>query len=104
VPRYLILYRAPTSARQQMTSSTPEQRKAGMELWRAWSSKAGASIVDLGAPLGDPVGAREAYNDIAGYSILDADSEQGLVDLLRDPLPYSWRANRSASDAAPPGM
>ena len=84
--RFLVLYRAPVSAREQMESSTPEQRQAGMELWQAWAAKAGPAIVDLGAPLGDGVmvGDGKAYEDTGGYSILEADSEQAVVDLLRD--------------------
>ena len=84
--RFLVLYRAPISVRAQMESSTPEQRQAGMELWQAWAAKAGSAIVDLGSPLGDgePVGNGEAYNDIAGFSILDADSQQTMMGLLRD--------------------
>ena len=84
--RFLVLYRAPASAREQMQSSTPEQQQAGMELWQAWAAKAGSAIVDLGAPLGEGVivGAGEAYADIAGFSILDADSPQSVTDLLRD--------------------
>jgi hypothetical protein len=86
VSRFLVLYRAPASAREQMESATPEQRRAGMELWQAWAGKAGSSIVDLGAPLGDGaiVGDGEAYNDIGGFSILDADSQQAVMDLLGD--------------------
>ena len=84
--RFLVLYRAPISAREQMESSTPAQRQAGMELWQAWAGKAGSAIVDLGAPLGDgvSVGDGQAYNDIAGFSILDADSQRALMALLRD--------------------
>jgi hypothetical protein len=86
VSRFLVLYRAPASAREQMESSTSEQQQAGMELWQAWAAKAGSAIVDLGAPLGDGVIVRdgEAYTDIAGFSILDADSQQTVMDLLRD--------------------
>lgn len=84
--RFLVLYRAPVSAREQMESSTPEQRQAGMEPWQTWAAKAGSAIVDLGAPLGDGVivGDGDAYNDIAGFSILDSDSQQTAVGLLRD--------------------
>ena len=84
--RFLVLYRAPVPAREQMESSTPEQRQAGMELWQAWAARAGSAIIDLGAPLGDGaiVGDGEAYNDIAGFSILEADSEHTLMGLLRD--------------------
>jgi hypothetical protein len=81
-----VLYRAPASAREQMQSATPEQQQAGMELWQAWATKAGSAIADLGAPLGDGtmVGDGDAYNDTAGYSILEADSEQAVMELLRD--------------------
>ena len=86
MPRFLVLYRAPVSAREQMESSTPEQRQAGMELWQAWAGKAGPAIADLGAPLGDGVmvGDGEAYADAAGFSILEADSATGVIELLRD--------------------
>jgi hypothetical protein len=84
--RFLVLYRAPVSAREQMESSTPEQWRAGMKLWEGWAAKAGSAIVDLGAPLDDGVIVRDgqAYTDIAGFSILDADSPQSVTDLLRD--------------------
>ncbi|HET7049402.1 MAG TPA: hypothetical protein VFI54_14160 [Solirubrobacteraceae bacterium] len=50
---FLVLYRAPVSAREQMANVTPEQVRAGMALWRAWAGRAGDAIVDLGAPLAD---------------------------------------------------
>jgi hypothetical protein len=34
--KYLLLYRAPVSAAEQMASSTPEAAEAGMEAWMAW--------------------------------------------------------------------
>jgi hypothetical protein len=86
VSRFLVLYRAPVSAREQLASSTPEQQQAGMELWQEWMGKAGPAITDLGAPLGDGVMVRDgdAYVDAAGFSILEADSREGVMDLLRD--------------------
>jgi hypothetical protein len=72
-----MLYRSPVSAREQMTSSTPEQAQAGMEAWQTWAGKAGSAIVDLGAPLdGDAA--------IIGYSILESDSRSALDELLAD--------------------
>ena len=51
--KFLVLYKAPVASFEQwMKSSTPEQQKAGMEVWMAWGKKAAASIVDMGAPLG----------------------------------------------------
>src|SRR5436305_9658 len=45
--KFLVLYKAPTSAFEQMQKSTPEQQKAGMDAWMAWSKKAASSIVDM---------------------------------------------------------
>lgn len=84
--KFLILYRAPVSVREQMESSTPQQRQAGMQLWQAWAGRAGSAIIDLGAPLGDgtTVGDGDPYTDIAGFSILDADSQEAVTGLLAD--------------------
>jgi hypothetical protein len=86
VSKFIVLYLAPVSARAQMENASPEQQQAGMKLWEAWAAKAGPAIVDLGAPLADGgmVGDGEAHDDIAGYSILDAESQQAVVDLLDD--------------------
>ena len=84
--RFLVLYRAPVSAREQMAKVTQQQAQAGMELWQVWTGKAGSAIADLGAPLGDAamVGNGEAYGDIVGYSILETESDDAMQDLLRD--------------------
>ena len=50
--KFLVLYKAPLASFEQMMQATPEQQKAGMDAWMAWSQKAGSSIVDMGAPLG----------------------------------------------------
>src|SRR5579863_9268006 len=50
--KFLVLYKAPISAFEQMKKDTPEQKKAGMDMWMEWGKKAQASIVDMGAPLG----------------------------------------------------
>ena len=84
--KYLILYRAPTSAREQMAGGTPEQAQAGMEAWMQWPQKAGPAIVDMGAPLaevpdaGTPVLA--PGHIIGGYSVLAAESPGALSDVL----------------------
>jgi hypothetical protein len=83
---YVLLYRAPSSAMEQMASATPEQAQAGMEAWMQWAGQAGDRIVDLGAPLGasTTVGAHGdlAGDDIAGYSLMQAGSVEELKDLL----------------------
>jgi hypothetical protein len=75
--KYLVLYRSPTSAREQMSAATPEQAQAGMQAWQAWAEKAGPAIVDLGAPL-------DGDGDVTGFSILQADSRSTLDELLAD--------------------
>ena len=72
--RFLVLYRAPVSAREQMANVTPEQAQAGMDLWGAWAGRAGDAIVGKG----------QAYGDLAGYSILEADSRDAMMELLQD--------------------
>jgi hypothetical protein len=84
MPKFLVLYRSPTSAQQQMANATPEQAKAGMDAWMAWAGKAGSAIVDLGSPLGpgEAIGSGKTDDEIAGFSILEADSQPDVVKLL----------------------
>src|SRR5690349_15159552 len=79
--KFLVLYMSSASAREQMAKSTPEQAKAGMEMWMKWMKKAGPAIVDGGAPV-SPVGS--ASPKIGGYSILQAESAKALEKLLED--------------------
>ncbi|MGH3206361.1 MAG: hypothetical protein ACRDNO_01230 [Trebonia sp.] len=83
--KFMILYRAPASAREQMENATPEQRQAGLEAWRAWASRVDYAIADLGAPLAHTthVGAGAASTDgVAGYSILEAGSAEEVETVL----------------------
>lgn len=83
--RFVVLYNAPSSAREQMASATPEQAQAGMQAWMTWAGEAGSAIVDLGAPL-QPVakvpGGASANSEISGYSILQAEDRAALEALL----------------------
>ena len=86
--KFLVLYKAPTSAFEQMKTATPEQQKAGMEAWMTWSKKSASSIVDMGGPLGKslrvtPGGASPSTNDLGGFSILQAESKEALAETLK---------------------
>jgi hypothetical protein len=86
--KFLVLYKAPQSAFEQMMKSTPEQQKAGMDAWMAWSKKAGPQIVDMGAPLGKtvkvtPSGSSPTANDLGGYSILQGESKEAVGETLK---------------------
>ena len=92
--RYLVLYRAPSTAKEQMSKATPDQHKGVMDAWLAWAKKAGPAIVELGAPTGEPQkytgskGATQAGDaTIGGYSILQADSK-GALDAVLDGHPH----------------
>ena len=86
--KFLVLYKAPTSAFEQMKSATPEQQKAGMDAWMAWSKKAAGSIVDMGGPLGKSLrvkkdSASPSTNDLGGVPILQAESKEALAENLK---------------------
>jgi hypothetical protein len=80
--KYLVLYRSPTTAAEQMAQSTPEQAQAGMEAWTAWAGKAGNAVVDLGSPLQVVESGGDQGDPIGGYSILEAESAEALAAAL----------------------
>jgi hypothetical protein len=80
--KFLVLYKAPMSSFEQMQKSTPEQQKAGMDAWMAWSKQAAKSIVDMGAPLGKSLrvtktGSAPTTNDLGGSKEALAESLKG---------------------------
>ena len=84
--KFLVLYKAPQSAFEQMQKSTPEQQKAGMDAWMNWAKKAGSAVVDLGMPLGDGRSLKGTAADatVVGFSILQAESMQAITKVLED--------------------
>jgi hypothetical protein len=109
--KYLVLYHAPVSAREQMAAATPEQAKAGMDAWMTWAKKAGNAIADLGAPLGNGrsikgTAVSGSGGTVVGYSILQADSMEAIMKVLND-HPHLRMPNSSIEvfEALPiPGM
>ena len=83
--KYLVLYRAPVSADEQMAAGSAEDAQAGMEAWMTWAGKAGAAIVDLGSPLSEVAsvgGSGDNGQFIGGFSILQAESGDELKNVL----------------------
>jgi hypothetical protein len=83
--KFMILYRATTSAREQMANATPEQMQAGLEAWRTWATKVGYAVADLGSPLAHTthVGPGAAsVEGVTGYSILEAGSADEVETIL----------------------
>jgi hypothetical protein len=86
--KFLVLYKAPISSYEQMKKATPEQQKAGMEAWMAWSQKAGPSLLDMGGPLGKTQrvtkgGTAPAVNDLGGFSIMKGESKEAVAESLK---------------------
>jgi hypothetical protein len=84
--KFMVLYRSPTPATEMMTQMTEEQRKAGMDMWMAWSEKVGTALADFGMPLGESrsVGSDSRDSQVTGYSILEAGSLEEATKLVND--------------------
>jgi hypothetical protein len=72
------------SNREQMANANPEQMKASMASWEAWSKKAGAALLDVGAPLGGStlINGTAGTGHIGGYSFVQADSLDAAKQLF----------------------
>ena len=60
-----------------------------MDMWMKWNDKAGKAVVDLGAPLGmgrtvTNSGNSKAPQGVSGYTIMEAESMDKVVSLLKD--------------------
>jgi hypothetical protein len=84
--KFLVLYRATTSAAEQMASMTPEQSQEGMAAWMGWAQRTGGAMVDLGAPVGPAVEADddEVETGVCGFSILQGDSKDDVLALMEN--------------------
>jgi hypothetical protein len=87
--KFLVIYKTPITAQDQIAKASPAEAKAGMDAWMSWMQKAGKQIVDGGAPVGKSaqVGggkSTDVKSDIGGYSILQADSRAAVVELTRE--------------------
>ena len=83
--KFMLLYRAPVSSRDQLANATPEQIQAGAAAWQAWATKVGYALVDLGSPLAHTThaGAGAASTDgVCGYSIVEAGSADEVGTLI----------------------
>jgi len=88
--KFLVLYKASQASFDQMMKATPEQQKAGMDAWMAWSQRAKSSLVEMGAPLGKTTlvkkdgKATPSHNDLGGYSVLQAESAEALAAQMKE--------------------
>ena len=90
--KFLVLYKAATSAMEQMSKATPEQAKAGMDLWMKWKAANEKAIVDMGMPLGNS----DPKSDIVGYSIVQGNSMKAIKKMMEN-HPHLHTADGSIS-------
>lgn len=92
--KFLALYMADASGMaDMMKNSTPEQRTKGTEAWTKWMEHNKSSLLDRGAPVGktkriDTKGARDAKNDVCGYSIVQAESADAAAKIFGKDQPF----------------
>jgi len=87
--KFLVLYKASQESFQQMMKATPDQQKAGMDAWMAWSKSAQNAIVDMGGPVGKTVkvtksGVSPTTNDIGGFTIMQGESKEAVAEKLKN--------------------
>ena len=87
--KFMVVYRMDMAAANKMMTENPELAKKGMEDWGIWMKKHEADFADAGAPLGkntqmSATGSVEMSNDLAGYSILQAESKEAALAVLAD--------------------
>jgi hypothetical protein len=85
--KFLVLYQSSAAAKEQMAKATPDQAKAGMEMWMQWAQKAGTAIVDLGMPLGNAQaitqkGTSASNSNVAGFTIVQAEDAAAVAKIF----------------------
>jgi hypothetical protein len=95
MPRFVVLYRAPLEVAERFATATPEEAMAGMQLWQKWFARVGPAVVHAGRPLGNARivtrdGVAAGGTDVIGMMILQADSLDAAVELVRDHHHLSW--------------
>ncbi|MBD3940477.1 hypothetical protein IF188_02025 [Microbacterium sp. NEAU-LLC] len=93
--RYVVLYRAPRSVAERFAQATPEEAQQGLTLWHDWAARLGPALVDVGRPLGakvdvTPDGVVDSGSDVIGMSLIEAESMDAALALVRDHHHLHW--------------
>ena len=86
--KFVVLYTAPVSAEKQMESNADDMKEV-MEQWGVWYKKNKSNVTDFGTPLGNSMkvtkeGGTKNQTWTVGYSIMQADSMDEVVEALKD--------------------
>lgn len=92
--KFVVLYHA-RAEWDKMKDATPEEMKKGMEKWMEWAQKCGTGLVDMGTPLGNgqkvtKTGTIPSTKEVIGYSILQADSMDEALEMLKGHPHLDW--------------
>jgi hypothetical protein len=85
--RYVFIYHAPMTP-EDAAPPSQEEMDAVMGEWNAWAGKVGERMVDFGTPLAGGVrvttdGTSPSDREVAGYSIIEADSKDDALELAK---------------------
>src|ERR1700740_1102350 len=85
--KFLVLYLSSVPAAEQIAKATPEQAKAGMDLWMSWATKHSGSILEMGSPLGTGLHMKSdsispGTTHVTGYSIIQAESMEAATKMM----------------------
>ena len=85
--KFLFLYHAPTTPAEN-TPSDPAEMEAVMGQWMEWAGRVGDGMVDFGTPLAGgtrvtPEGTSPSTREVAGYTLIEADSLDAAVELAK---------------------
>ena len=74
--------------KKMMAESSEADRKKGMEEWGTWMKENAAGFADIGGPIGknsevSAGGAVEKSNDVAGYSVVGAESKEAAIAFIQ---------------------
>jgi hypothetical protein len=88
--KFMVLYMMPVGAMEEMMkNSTPEMREKGMQGWKMWMENHKSDLADMGAGFGKNMrvkkeGSMMESNEIGGYSIIQAESQEAVAQILAD--------------------
>ena len=88
--KYLVLYRMDIAEMHKLMANTSEEeRRKSMGKSEGWMKKNMASMADYGGPIGKTKrvaasGITDIRNDIGGYSIVQAESQEAAAALFAD--------------------
>lgn len=95
--KFIVIYHAPAKSFEQAKNASQEDMKKGMDAWMKWAEKCGTGLVDMGTPLsgGQKVsksGSIPSTKGVLGYSILQAESMEKAIKLLKNHPHLDWAA------------